>query len=339
MLVVLVLLTFNTFFLFWLQRGLGSYAAEIEIGRMGWLVEILQRKYADDAGWSKLQGKNAAWFLLQTDGEERVADDPREGGQSLEPSYDAHRSGDLEAQTPSRLFLPTSMPRFGQDGRLASVPESFFERLAVVDATGAHIAGAATSPDLAARRPIRHNNDLVGYLVLEPEGILKSKRARAFLARQFGYIALAGLSGLILVLALSWPLAKRWVAPIDDLTRGAQSVARGRLDVRVPVRGVDEVALLGRTFNSMAERLDSIEASRHAWLTDVAHELRAPLAAMRAEIEALQDGRRSFDVQTAQRLHRKVLGLGRLVDELRSSMRDREEMAHTFAPVSSPWRC
>jgi two-component system sensor histidine kinase BaeS len=43
---------------------------------------------------------------------------------------------------------------------------------------------------------------------------------------------------------------------------------------------------------------------------------------MRAEIEALQDGVRRFDDKTALRLHRQVMRLGQLVDDLRSSMRD-----------------
>jgi two-component system sensor histidine kinase BaeS len=90
----------------------------------------------------------------------------------------------------------------------------------------------------------------------------------------------------------------------------------------VAVQGSDELALLGKTFNDMAQRLDTVEASRRAWLADAAHELRTPLAAMRAEIEALQDGVRTFDERTALRLHRQVIRLGQLVDDLRSSMRE-----------------
>lgn len=85
-------------------------------------------------------------------------------------------------------------------------------------------------------------------------------------------------------------------------------------------QGSDEIAFLGRTFNYMAERLDTIEASRRVWLTDVSHELRTPLAAMRAEIEALQDGVRSFDDRTALRYAPPGSRLGQLVDDLRSSM-------------------
>jgi two-component system sensor histidine kinase BaeS len=137
-------------------------------------------------------------------------------------------------------------------------------------------------------------------------------------------------------LVLSWLLARRWFRPIDELTQAAQDVARGRLSTRVAVHGSDELALLGKTFNDMAQRLDTVEASRRAWLADAAHELRTPLAAMRAEIEALQDGVRTFDERTALRLHRQVIRLGQLVDDLRSSMREPQSdlLTATVYPLS-----
>ena len=79
----------------------------------------------------------------------------------------------------------------------------------------------------------------------------------------------------------SW-LARRWLAPVEALATGARGIAQGHLHTRVPVHGNDELAQLARTFNTMAEQLGSIEASRRQWLGDVAHELRTPLAAMRA---------------------------------------------------------
>ncbi len=117
---------------------------------------------------------------------------------------------------------------------------------------------------------------------------------------------------------------------------GARGIAQGRLGTRVRVRGQDELATLARTFNHMATRLDRVESSRRAWLADVAHELRTPLAAMRAEIEALQDGVRTFDDRTALRLHRQVMRLGQLVDDLRLSMSDTAvplDAAETVRPL------
>ncbi len=211
-----------------------------------------------------------------------------------------------------------------------------FQHLGVTDADGAHVAGAHVNPADAARLPLMQRNRVVGYLMLAPPELLRGQADRAFLARQSGFIAWTGLVGLVLALVLSWLVARRWLAPIDGLSRAAQEIAHGRLHTRVVVDGTDELALLGQTFNSMAERLDTIETSRRAWLADVAHELRTPLAAMRAEIEALQDGVRRFDDKTALRLHRQVMRLGQLVDDLRSSMREADGVtAHGISPFTT----
>lgn len=327
-LLVVLLAIFTGFSIFGLQRDLGPYVAEIQIRRMDWLAEKLQTKYAADGGWGKLQGDRAAWRRLQMGGPGSFLEDrARDAARRLPPWYEAGPPGAFPGDPP-----PPPLRFAESEGLPRPWPDSIFERLGLIDATGAHVAGATAATASAARLPIHHAGHVVGYLVLAPVESLRSQPDRAFLARQSGFIALTGLAGLILALALSWWLSRRWFAPIDDLTQGAKSVANGRLDVRVSVRGSDELALLGRTFNSMAQRLDAIEASRREWLADVAHELRTPLAVMRAEIEALQDGVHTFDDKIALQLHRQVMRLGQLVDDLRNSMHDQGPPL-TFAPV------
>ena len=199
------------------------------------------------------------------------------------------------------------------------------------------MAGAAVDPASAVRRTLRQAGATIGYLVLAPLEDLGSDADRAFLAQQSRFMVWTGLAGLALALALSRFLARHWFAPIGELMDGARGIAQGRLGTRVRVQGQDELATLARTFNHMATRLDRVESSRRAWLADVAHELRTPLAAMRAEIEALQDGVRTFDDRTALRLHRQVMRLGQLVDDLRLSMSDAAvplDAAETVRPLA-----
>ncbi|MBS0426359.1 MAG: HAMP domain-containing protein [Proteobacteria bacterium] len=334
-LLVVLLLTFAAFSVFGLQRGLGAYVAEIEIRRMDWLTPRLLKNYAADNGWSRLRSEPQLWARLLrgeaegADAESALKSDPR-----LPPWYAPRPFGEPGFGGPAgggrgpdfllHLYPPPPLTATA-GGDPPRVPEfMMFRRLAVLDASGGHVAGAEVDPAKAARLPLRDHGRLVGYLALAPIEAMESEADRAFLAQQRGLVAVTGLVGLVLALALSWWLSRRWFAPIDDLADAAQSIARGRLQTRVKTQGSDEIAFLGRTFNYMAERLDTIEASRRVWLTDVSHELRTPLAAMRAEIEALQDGVRSFDDRTALRLHRQVMRLGQLVDDLRSSMQGTE---------------
>ena len=352
-LLIVLLISFAGFSILGLQRGLGSYVAEIEIRRLDWLAQLLQKHYLANGDWKKLHDNDEAWQRLQMGRLAAMADGP--GGtdeRRLPPwyRYRAMREAEAQAQSqsqgtpdsgppppsspqldllPHRLSNMPPPPWFFPDPR--AVADSLYQRLAVLDAQGAHVVGANIDLSNVARLPIKRGSTVVGYLALAPVQGLESEADRAFLARQSSVIALTGLSGLAFALVLSWLLARRWFRPIDALTQAAQEVARGRLATRVAVQGTDELALLGKTFNDMAQRLDTVEATRRAWLADAAHELRTPLAAMRAEIEALQDGVRTFDERTALRLHRQVIRLGQLVDDLRSSMRETQSDRLTTA--------
>ncbi|WP_077001063.1 ATP-binding protein [Variovorax sp. KK3] len=339
-LLVLLLLISAGFSIFALQRGLGPYVAEIEIRRMDWLAQLLQKHYVANGNWDRLRDNEEQWRRLQMGDVGLPKSEGREGDDARLPPWYARSprpdNGEPPGPPPQLELLPRRYMHPAPPWLFAGLreaPDSIYRRLGVIDAQGRQVVGAAVDRDTAAHLPIRRANLVVGELVLAPIEGIESEADRAFVARQSGFIALTGLAGLVLALVLSWLLARRWLSPIDALTQGAQDVARGRLGTRVQVQGSDELALLGRTFNDMAERLDTADASRRAWLADVAHELRTPLAAMRAEIEALQDGVRTFDDRTALRLHRQVMRLNQLVDDLRSSMRGPQSEALTRTTV------
>ncbi|MFT4195328.1 ATP-binding protein [Ottowia sp.] len=304
MLVVLVLL-FAGFSRWALQRGLGPYVASIELARMDWLAERLQEHHARAGSWDALRRQPNLWRQLRRSG-------PDGSGAGDRPPPPPERDFDPARQPPDR---PPPPPDGGPGG-----PPSVYARLGLLDTDRRLVAGSAPRAGAAQQALTGPGGAVIGHLVLSPPDDLQSEADRAFLREHMGFVAWTGLAGLALALALSAWLARRWLAPVHALAEGARAIAAGRLDTRVPVAGEDELAQLARTFNDMAGQLAGVEASRRQWLGDVAHELRTPLAAMRAEIEALQDGIRPFDDKTALRLHRQVMRLIQLVGDLRTSL-------------------
>ena len=298
MLVVLVLL-FSGFSRWSLQRGLGSYVASIELARMDWLVERLQRHYQEAGGWDTLRSRPGLWRQLRQRGP---------GG------------GDGPPGMPGDFREPPDRPPPPPDGVPGGPSPAYGGRLGLLDTDGRPVAGSP--PHTGAARQVLKGADgaVIGHLVLSATDELQGEADRAVLREHLGFAVWTGLAGLALALALSAWLARRWLAPVHALAEGARAIAAGRLDARVQAAGDDELAQLARTFNDMAGQLAGLEASRRQWLGDVAHELRTPLAAMRAEIEALQDGIRTFDDKTALRLHRQVMRLIQLVGDLRASL-------------------
>ena len=124
-----------------------------------------------------------------------------------------------------------------------------------------------------------------------------------------------GAAALLAVMVML-TIFRRVFRPVEALTDGARALAGGRLDTRVAVRGDDEVAELGRAFNSMAEALERNERARRSMVSDVAHELRTPLTSMRVQIEAVQDGVIAPDAKWIASIHEDAAALAHLVDDL-----------------------
>ncbi len=119
-------------------------------------------------------------------------------------------------------------------------------------------------------------------------------------------VAAARAGALPVVLASIVPAllaARRVLRPVRRLRSAAETMATGDLDTRVEVTGHDELAGLGRTFNTMAATLQadaatlrSMEAKARRFAADVSHELRTPLAAMTAVTGVLDHDAASGDL-------------------------------------------
>lgn len=100
-----------------------------------------------------------------------------------------------------------------------------------------------------------------------------------------------GVSIVVLLLAslFIWLAAGRAMAPLQALARTARQISETDLSRRIPVRGGDEIAQLGRTLNAMLDRLETAFADQREFLADVSHELRTPITVIRGHLETLGD--------------------------------------------------
>jgi two-component system sensor histidine kinase BaeS len=130
-----------------------------------------------------------------------------------------------------------------------------------------------------------------------------------------GSLVLAGLGGAVLALMLSLLLARRLTRPIGELALAARRVAAGEAGVEVTIRGTDELASLGQTFNDMAAELGRADQSQRRFLESVSHELKTPLTSIRGYAEALDEGAVS-PAQAASVIGAEAGRLERLVHDL-----------------------
>ncbi len=95
---------------------------------------------------------------------------------------------------------------------------------------------------------------------------------------------------LLAALIAVYFISERVIAPLREISTAAKKFASGKFDVRVPVRGSDEVAELALAFNNMAESLDNYDNMRNTFMSNVSHDLRSPMTSISGFIDGILDG-------------------------------------------------
>jgi signal transduction histidine kinase len=115
-----------------------------------------------------------------------------------------------------------------------------------------------------------------------------------------------------------WLAVGSTLRPIDLLRRGAARVTGTAVPSDLPVpEARDEVRSLALTLNDMLDRLAAAQQRQRALVSDTAHELRSPIASIRAQLEVALDHPEGQDWEsTARDVHADVLRLARLAEDL-----------------------
>ena len=104
-------------------------------------------------------------------------------------------------------------------------------------------------------------------------------------------VGLGALAVIAVVAAATWLLTGQALRPVEQMRAEADQISEGALDRRLalPATG-DEIARLASTLNDMLQRLDEAATARRGFVADASHELRSPVAAMRAMLDVTGGG-------------------------------------------------
>jgi two-component system sensor histidine kinase BaeS len=122
--------------------------------------------------------------------------------------------------------------------------------------------------------------------------------------------------GMGLAAALAWAIGGSAGGDLGRIRDAARDMAGGDLSARTGVERRDEVGDAARAFDEMAHRLEISEEERRILIASVGHDLRTPLASIRAALEAVQDGVSPDPAAYLSGMSKDVEHLGRLVDDL-----------------------
>ena len=172
----------------------------------------------------------------------------------------------------------------------------------------ARVSAAITAPD----------GEVVGTVSMWALGseALLTKSDAAFRANSYGAITTAAAIAALIACVIGYFVSRGIARPIQRITSTARQIRNGDLTARSQVTGPDEVGQLGETFDDMATTIERDLKLEHRLTGDVAHELRTPLMAMQATVEAMQDGVLPADDEHLEVVAGEVRRLSRLIDAM-----------------------
>lgn len=183
-------------------------------------------------------------------------------------------------------------------------------------------ASRVTADRAFVAAPVTRGGAVLGAVQLSRSADEAVARARMITASMLltSLLVLAAASGVVI-----WT-SRRLLEPLESLKKGAEAVATGDMEARVPEGGDDEVAAVSLAFNTMVAALRRGAEQQRAFVANASHELRTPLTNIKLRTEALLRG--SLGEQTVTRYLRDIDGESDRLARLASALLDLSRLDH-----------
>ncbi len=226
--------------------------------------------------------------------------------------YEVVLTGPVAGSSPG--IAAGSSTRNTQGVRSDSIPEELRRRVELPTASGvswtyseiryAESTGRPSVPGVVTGAPITLPSDGGTYTLYYLFPMTEQERTLSLVRSA---LLTGGVLLLLLVGGVTWLVTRQVVTPVRLARRVAERLSSGRLEERMHVRGEDDIARLGMSFNQMAaslqkqiRQLEELSRVQRRFVSDVSHELRTPLTTVRMAGDVLYDARDRFDPATAR---------------------------------------
>jgi two-component system, OmpR family, sensor histidine kinase BaeS len=143
-----------------------------------------------------------------------------------------------------------------------------------------------------------------------------------------------GGASLAFAVGIGLLMARRIAVPLAAVAVATQRIAGGERDVLITRKtGVRELDGIAAAVNDLSRSLQEQEALRRRLTSDVAHELRTPLATLQSHLEALIDGVWAPEQARLTGLHEEIMRINRLVTDLENLARFEGDAALRRSPT------
>jgi signal transduction histidine kinase len=185
--------------------------------------------------------------------------------------------------------------------RLTELRESHSSEITIYD-DARHVMTSNVEPPLDLpgpgpdRRPPHERSEVLPIVIGGRQWTLVGRHSHHEPPSPMAPLLTFFFSGVV-ILGIGSFLTARWIVrPLEDLTRAARALGAGDLRARAGLQRADELGEVGRSFDEMADRIQTLLLAEKELLANVSHELRTPLARIRVALDIAAEG----DMETAR---------------------------------------
>lgn len=293
-LLVILLLGFNTISF---NHSFSNYVEQREERRLAQLTESLATVYESQGDWQWVREEPALLIRLVRSS-----------------------MGKNEVRQPS-LTNGNKGPR-----------AAFAEQLRLKDAGGELVYGSRVNEKKVLWLPITGNSaEPIGFIGVELVNRIDAQVDELFLDRLKWQFYLVSIATFVIAGVLAITFSGWIVRPIKKIAAAMRKLSDGDFTASVSAGRNDELGQLAADFNHMSKVLQKAQSDRQQWVSDIAHELRTPVAILQGDIEAAQDGIRKVDDQWLNHMYAHSERLNRLVGDLHQlSQSDAGTLSYRF---------
>lgn len=274
-----------------LKKGFLDYTSQQVIQRIDILRSSLRNIYVENGSFEQLKNDSQRWMDLKS---------------VVFVESDALFSNEI---------ANTDSPQDNQDSPQRYYRE-FVSSITLHDIDKNLLIGVIKPGQTLSWIPIDNNGVLVGFIGFVKPTVVSREIDRRFMQHQLKLFTFLSLLVLVISTLVATLLSRRISKPLTQLAESAQALAAGDYQRELAVTSADEIGQLCRNFNQLAQTLSANAKSRALFIADVSHEMRTPIAVLKAQIEAMQDGIRPLNQDGLALLHSKIQGLNTLIDDL-----------------------
>lgn len=271
-----------------LRQGFLDYTSKQSIQRIEILRGALAKTYREEGSFSKLEADPSRWLNLK----------------------------DIIFAESDSLFTGLPTTQGAQDQAPRAYYREFVSSISLHDVDKKLLLGVIKPNQTLDWIPLIEANQIIGFISFVKPTVVSRQQDQNFIQHQFKIFSIISLFVLAIATIVATLLARRISRPLTTLAQKAHALASGDYSQKIPVTSRDEIGQLCSSFNQLSEALAANQQSRALWVADISHEMRTPLAVLKVQIEAMQDGIRPANQENLALLYDKTLGLSNLIDDL-----------------------